>query len=135
MPECSVGLQVPANQVISLARLNDNIQGIGNVVVTTTCLNQWTLTVTADNANMYAQAPTWKFLSTVMYISTDNTTWTAFSPSNVASPLVPSTPITLTTSGTNPGSVSTIPVYVKQPVTGGDPSGEYKIKFTFNLVQ
>lgn len=132
---CSIGLTVPVDQVITLTRGSDNIQGLGNVQVISNCNTPWTLKVKADNANMYATLQTvqlsYSYLTTVMYIGTDGTTWTPFAPAHTSTGLHETQQITLATGN----GAHTVPVYVKQPVTSSDAGGNYKIKFTFDLIQ
>ena len=136
---CSIGLTVPVDQTVALVRGSDNIQGIGNVEVINNCNTPWTVNVVADSANMYfssqgGNAISYTYLTTVMYVGTTSTgPWIPFSPaaSNIHA-LTGTTPaITLDTGS----GAHTIPVYVKQPVTSGDSGGNYRIKFTFQLIQ
>jgi hypothetical protein len=132
--QCSIGITVPVDQTIVLTRGNDNVQGLGNVNVISNCNTHWTVTVNANNANMYYVGPTalsYKFLTTVMYVSTDANNWTAFSPANKAFPFISTGAIQLATGN----GAQSIPVYIKQPVNGDDAGGTYTIKFTFNLIQ
>lgn len=135
---CSIGLTIPVDQSITLTRGNDNIQGLGNVQVLNNCNTHWTVNLVGDNAYMYTThpsatsvSPTYTFLTTVMSVSTDGTTWTPFAPASSATGLINTNPVTLASGN----GAQTIPVYVKQPVTSADAGGDYKIKFTFNLVQ
>jgi hypothetical protein len=135
---CSIGLTVPVDQSITLTRGNDNVQGLGNVQIINNCDTPWTISVTADNANMYFNHPvpstatpiTYTYLTTVMSVSTDGTNWVPFAPATLSG-LVPTNPITL---ASGHGATS-VPVYVKQPVTTSDAGGQYTIKFTFSLTQ
>jgi hypothetical protein len=137
---CSIGITVPVDTSITITRGSDNVQWIGNVNVINNCNTPWTVNVVADNEKMYfstngGNAITYTYLTTVMSVGTSSDgPWTNFAAaSSIGTAFGPhvTNPIVLDTGS----GADTIPVYVKQPVTSADVGGDYKIKFTFNLIQ